>query len=107
MGGGGRGLGEGPVLAEQRGQGSRADAGGGAAEEMAARHQQRAFAERVHIAYPLVMVSSRFRMTLATVVHAASSAAGSRCSRGDSPTASRRRAAFVSLRKRSSWQWNT
>ena len=34
----------------------------------------------------LVIVSSRLRITLATVVHAASSAGSSRLSRGDSPT---------------------
>ena len=48
-----------------------ADAGGGAAEQLPAREHQLVFAERIHWR---VITSSRFRMTLAAVVYAASSA---------------------------------
>ena len=55
-----------------------------------------------HPAHPFVTVSSRFRITLATVVHAASSAASSFSSRGDSPTRSSFVAAFGVRRGRPS-----
>ena len=53
------------VRREQRSQRGRADAVGGAAEQLPAREHKLAFAERVHWR---VITSSRFRMTLAAVV---------------------------------------
>ncbi len=48
--------------------------------------------------YPFTMVSSRFRITLATVAQAASSAGSRDASAGDTPTASSLRAASRSPR---------
>src|SRR5262249_30192066 len=68
------------VVVHQRAQGRGADAARREPEQLTPRQME------IEFVHCFVMVSSRLRMTLATVVHAASSAASSRLSRPDSPT---------------------
>src|SRR4051794_13062349 len=95
------------IRSEQCGQRADADPLCGASEELTPRQVQIDFMFDVHGwvsrthrgRYCLVIVSSKLKITLATVVYAASSATSSRGLRGDSPTAT----SFIAPRR--SWRY--
>ena len=86
--------GRGPQLfVQQRGQSERADATAGVMEELAPGQGLARFQQQVHRPYLLVMVSSRFKATLAIAVQAASSQGSRSVGPAASPVASSCRAA--------------